>query len=95
MKLLLNGNQELMNLDLDIDSATGMCNPIINTLGYRIEGPAGKAALSKDGATGGLRLSLDLPDVMQAAIVIEEADVKKMKSLMNKDAIKFMIKALM
>ena len=38
MKLLLNGNQELAAIDLAIDASTGMCNPIIEGLGYRIEG---------------------------------------------------------
>lgn len=95
MKLLLNGNQELAAIDLAIDASTGMCNPIIEGLGYRIEGPLSKAALVKDEATDGLRLKLELPGITEAAIVIEKNDVKKLKSLMNKDAIKFMVKALM
>ena len=49
----------------------------------------------KDEATDGLRLKLELPGITEAAIVIEKNDVKKLKSLMNKDAIKFMVKALM
>lgn len=95
MKLLLNGNQELATIDLAVDASTGMCNPKIEGLGYRVEGPAAKAALVKDDETGGLRLKLELPGITEAAVVIEKDDVKKMKSLMNKDAIKFMVKALM
>ena len=95
MKLLINGDQELASFDLDIDPASGMCNPKIDALGYHVEGPAAKAELVKDEATGGLRCKLELPGITQAAIVVEKDDVKKLKALMNKDAIKFMIKALM
>ena len=95
MKVFVNGDQELATIDLSVDAATGMCNPKIDALGYRIEGPAAKAALVKDEATDGLRCVLELPGITQAAIVIEKDDVKKLKSLMNKDAIKFMVKALM
>lgn len=95
MKLLLNGNQELATIDMAIDPDTGMCNPRIEGLGYRIEGPQSRAAVVKDEETGGLRLRLELPGITEAAIVIEKDDVKKMKALMNKDAIKFMVKALM
>lgn len=94
MKLLLNGDQELANLDLDVDTATDVCNPRVEALGYRIEGPATKAALVKDEATDGLRLALELPGVAEVALVIEKTDVKKLKGLMNKDAIKFLVKAL-
>ena len=95
MKLLLNGNQELATIDFDIDQATGICNPKIDAIGYHIEGPAAKAELVKDDENDGLRLRMDLPDIAEAALVIEKADVKKLKTLMNKDAIKFMVKALM
>ena len=94
MKLLLNGNQELVTVDLAIDASTGMCNPTIEGLGYRIEGPLSKAVLIKDEESDGLRLKLELPGVTEAAIVIGKDDVKRLKSLMNKDAIKFMVKAL-
>ena len=95
MKVLLNGDQELAAIDFDIDKDTGMCNPKVDALGYHVEGPAGKAALVKDENGDGLRCMLELPGVTQAALVIEKSDVKKLKSLMNKDAIKFMVKALM
>ena len=95
MKVLFNGTQELATIDLDVDAATGMCNPKIDALGYHIEGPKGIAALVEDDQTGGLRLKLEMPDVAEAALVIEKEDVKKLKGLMNKDAIKFMVKALM
>lgn len=95
MKLFVNGDQELATIDLSIDAATGMCNPRVDALGYRIEGPDAKAALVKDEATGGLRCKLELPGITQAAIVVEKDDVKKLKALMNKDAIKFLVKALM
>ena len=95
MKLLLNGDQELATIDLAVDSVTGMCNPKIESLGYRIEGPVSKVVLVKDDETGGLRLRMELPGITEAAIVIEKDDVKKMKALMNKDAIKFVVKALM
>ena len=95
MKLLVNGDQELAAIDFDIDGGTGMCNPKVDALGYHVEGPAAKAALVKDEGGDGLRCTLELPGITQAAIVIEKGDVKKLKSLMNKDAIKFMVKALM
>lgn len=95
MKVLFNGNQELATIDFDVDAETGMCNPKIDTLGYHIEGPKGIAALVKDEETDGLRLKLVMPDVAEAAIVIEKEDVKRLKRLMNKEAIKFMVKALL
>lgn len=94
MKLLLNGTAELANLDFDINKETGLCNPKIDALGYHIEGPAGKALLSSgDGES--LNLALELPDVCEITLAITKDDVKKLKGLMNKDAIKFMVKALM
>lgn len=95
MKLLINGDQELALIDLDIDGSTGTCTPKVDAIGYHIEGPMAKAALAKDEETDGLRLSLELPGVTEMAIVIGREDVKKLKTLMNKNAIKFMIKALM
>ncbi len=95
MKVLLNQTQELASLDIVIDEASGLCAPRIDALGYRIEGPGGKATFETDEATGGLRLKLALPDIMDIALVIEKDDVKKLKGLMNKDAIKFMVKSLM
>lgn len=95
MKLLINDSQELATIDFDVDAATGACSPTINSIGYRIEGPTVKAAFVKDEETDGLRLRLELPDIAEAAIVVEKDDVKKLKTLMNKEAIKFMVKALM
>lgn len=95
MKFIVNGEQEAASIDLQIDPGTGMCRPMIDTLGYRISGPNVKIALVKDDSTDGLRLALELPDITNAAILVEKADVKKLKGLMNKDAIKFMVKALM
>ena len=95
VKLFVNGNQELATLEFDVDGDTGACSPRIDALGYRIEGPRAIAALAKDPDSDGLRMTLELPGITQAALVIEKADVKKLKSLMNKDAIKFMVKALM
>ncbi len=95
MKLLLNGDQELANIDFDIDRDTGMCMPKIDAIGYHVEGPEVNAALVRDEATDGLRLRLELPGVAEAALIIEKDDVKKLKGLMNKDAVKFMVKALM
>ena len=95
MKLLLNGNQEIASLDFDIDQSSGTMTPRIDALGYRIEGPVSKAELVADPDTGGLLLRLALPDITEASILIEKEDVKKLKGLMNKDAIKFMIKAFM
>lgn len=95
MKLILNGNQELANIDLHVDAETGTCKAIVDTLGYRIGGPSMTMAFTKDDMTDGLRLTLDLPGITEAAMLIEKSDVKKVKELMNKDAIKFMVKALM
>lgn len=95
MKLIVNGNQELANVDLQIDADSKICSPTVDALGYRVSGPEMKAALVKDDATDGLKLMLELPGITDAAILVEKSDVKKLKGLMNKDAIKFMIKALM
>ncbi len=95
MKLLLNGDQELATIDLDVDSSSGVCLPKIDGLGYHVEGPAMEMSLVKDEETDGLRLNMALPGITAAALVIETEDVKKLKGLMNKDAMKFMIKALM
>ena len=95
MKLLLGEGQELASLDFDLDASSGAMTPRIDALGYRIEGPQCRAALVKDDAVDGLRLNLELPGMMEGALVIEKADVKKLKGLMNKDALKFMVKALM
>lgn len=95
MKLILNEDQVLADIDLEVDSATGTCTPKLESLGYRISGPETKMALVKDDSTDGLRLTLELPGITQAALVVEKSDIKKMKGLMNKDAIKFMVKALM
>lgn len=95
MKLLVNGNQELALVDLDVDGSTGMCTPEVDAIGYHVEGPATRAVLAKDDETDGLRLNLELPGITEMAIVIGREDVKKLKALMNKDAIKFMVKALM
>ena len=53
------------------------------------------ARIQKDEGGDGLVLSLALPDLMTLGIVIEKDDVKQLKGLMNKDAVTFMIKALM
>lgn len=95
MKLLLNGDQEVMNMDFDIDTNQGTLNPKIDAFGYHIEGPVSAAELATDPETGGLLLKLALPDITEVSILIGKNDVKKLKGLMNKDAIKFMIKAFM
>lgn len=95
MKLYVNGEQQLADIDLKVDSATGLCCPAVDALGYRVSGPEVKMALLKDENVDGLRLVLELPGITEAAVLIEKDDVKKLKELMNKDAIKFMVKALM
>ncbi len=95
MKLLVNKDQELATVDLDVDAEAGICKPIIEGLGYRVTGPEVGMAVAKDSDSDGLKLTLDLPGVTEAAIVIDKDDVKKLKAFMNKDAIKFMVKALM
>ena len=95
MKLIINGDQDVADIDLQIDPSTGMCRPAVDAFGYRVSGPSVKMTLVKDDSTDGLRLALELPGITDAAILIEKADVKKLKGLMNKDAIKFMVKALM
>lgn len=94
MRLLLNESQELAKLDFNIDSS-GMLNPVIEGLGYRVTGPLSHAELVTDPASGGLLFKLSLPDITDASILIEKEDIKKLKGLMNKDAVKFMLKALM
>lgn len=95
MKLLLNGDQELANIDLQVDPDTNICKPVVEGLGYRISGPSAVMSLTKADDMDGLRLNLELPGVTAAAVILEKSDVKKMKGIMNKDAIKFMVKALM
>lgn len=92
---MINGDQELALVDLDVDGPTGICTPKVDAIGYHVEGPVVKAAFVKDDENDGLRLNLELPDITEMAVVIERDDVKKLKTLMNKDAIKFMVKALM
>ena len=95
MKLLVNGNQEIASLDISVDSASGLCKPAAFACGYRVEGPEAKMAFVSDKETGGLRLDMELPGVIGAALLVEKEDVKKLKGLMNKDAIKFVIKSFM
>ena len=95
MRLVTDQGDTLASFSLGPEGDAGTCVPVTTVGAYRVEGPTMSARIQKDEGGDGLVLSLALPDLMTLGIVIEKDDVKQLKSLMNKDAVTFMIKALM
>ena len=95
MKVLDSRNGEIANLEIKVDGKTGACRPEIKAGGYVIGGPDLTVSMSKDPETSGLLVDLDLAGLTKLKVLVSKDDIKGMKGLMNKDALSFMIKALM
>ena len=95
MRILTAENDTLLDIDLRIEKATSMCDPCIKIGNIQIEGPKTKLTCLKDKETSGLIFEVSLPDLTTLKILVEKEDVRKMRGLMNKEAISFMIKAFM
>ncbi|MGN0038886.1 MAG: hypothetical protein ACI36Y_07135 [Coriobacteriales bacterium] len=95
MKILTSDGREMASIDLRVDKGAGTCDPAIRSCGMLVEGPKCEISLTRDPASGGLLLNLGLPELMGGSILLEKDDVRQVKSLMNKDAVKFMIQAFM
>lgn len=98
VKVLTQDSKELMSLSLVVEGdreADGgtLCQPTTTLGGYRIQGPDVGISISKDANGNGLVVSTRLPELIGMDILIEQDDIKALKSLMNKDAMGFMVKA--
>ena len=95
MRILTSEGDRLLEIDPRVDKATSTCDPCITIANVQIEGPKTEIQLSKDPETAGLLIEVGLPELTSLKILIEKEDVKKLKALMNKEAIAFMVKAFM
>lgn len=96
MKILIGeGRDELVSIDMAVEPDGRTCLPVIAGCGMLIEGPQTEVELVRTDDKNGLLMTMELPGITEAAILIEKEDIKKMKALMNKDAIKFMLSAFM
>lgn len=96
MKLLTANNEQLIDVDIQVDSKNGLCDPtMIVRDQIKVEGPQVQINLQKAPTGNGLLVQVGLPDLISFHIMIEKEDIKKLKGLMNKDALGFMVKALM
>lgn len=98
VKVLTQDSKELMSLSLAIDGdlqkdSGSVCRPTTTLGGYRIEGPDVGVSISKAADGNGLLVSSQIPEFVGLNILIEQDDIKTLKSLMNKDAMGFMVKA--
>ena len=95
MRLVTDQGDVLATFALNPLDASGACRPVTVVGDYQVEGPTVDARIQKGDDGEGLVVSLGIPDLITLGIVIEKDDVKQLKGLMNKDAVTFMIKALM
>lgn len=95
MKLSLGGIEDIATVNMAPDKKTGECAITAQGMGYEVTIPGTIVHMSKDDQTKDLRIDLDFQGMLKASFVIESADIKAAKELMNKDVISFMIKSLM
>lgn len=98
VKVLTQDLKELMSLDLAVEGSRtadggAICQPTTTVGRYRIQGPDMGISISKAPDGYGLLVSSQLPGLVGMDILIEQDDIKALKSLMNKDAMGFMVKA--
>lgn len=95
MRVLDDRGAEIASICIDVDPTEHICNPKVSTCGLLVEGPEMKLDISRDSGKDGLCVSIALRDLPGMSLLIEKSDIENMKSLMNKDVMKFMVKALL
>jgi hypothetical protein len=94
MKILTSTSEELIDIDMQISGKDKTCKPVLSISNYVIDGPVVQISMQRDQRADGLLINVELPDVIGMRLLIDLNDIKQLKTLINKDVIKFMIKAL-
>ena len=93
MQVKLNGGT-VMDAAL-VNTGGNSCKADIKLPKLHLVSPEITADVHQDEESDGLVITLALPEFIDVDILIKKEDIKSLKSFMNKDAIKFMVKALM
>jgi hypothetical protein len=91
MKLLTKENEELVNVSLS-GGKDELLKAKIQIGALTLNSPGVETKMAK--VDSGLQVSIRVPDLANFKIVLETADIKALKSMMNKDVLGFLMKSL-